>query len=279
MRYDAVHRFSSVRGSNQQGAHACVRDPRTYHGRSGPAVAASMTLLESTTWRPVQAAKLLHVDDDQRLNLATIERLAGGRSVLLAAAAAQVLAAGVASRAVVLVEGISDQRALEALARRRRRDLDAEGTSIVPIGGATNIGSFLALYGPQGLDARLAGLCDAAEERYFRRGLERAGFGCNLARAEMEALGFYVCVADLEDELIRSLGAAAVEQVVDAQGELGSFRTFQKQPAQQGRTIEEQLRRFMGTRGGRKIQMASLLVNALDLTLVPRPLDRLLARI
>ena len=81
----------------------------------------------------------------------------------------------------------------------------------------------------------------------------------------MEALGFYVCVADLEDELIRALGAAAVEQVVDAQGELGSFRTFQKQPAQQGRTVEEQLRRFMGTRSGRKVRYATLLVDALAL--------------
>jgi hypothetical protein len=43
---------------------------------------------------------------------------------------------------VVLVEGLSDQRALEALAERRGRDLDAEGI-----------------------------LCDAAEEGDFKRGL------------------------------------------------------------------------------------------------------------
>ena len=70
----------------------------------------------------------------------------------------------------------------------------------------------------------------------------------------MEALGFYVCVEDLEDELIRALGVASVEHVVEAQGELGSFRTLQKQSAQQGRTIEQQLRRFMGTRSYRKIR-------------------------
>ena len=180
------------------------------------------------------------------------------------------------ARAVVLVEGVSDRVALETLAERRERDLDAEGVSVVAMGGATNIGSFLGLFGPQGFDVRLAGLCDAAEEGDFQRGLERAGLGSQLARADMEALGFYVCVADLEDELIRSLGAASVEQVVDAQGELGSFRTFQKQPAQQGKTKEEQLRRFMGTRGGRKIQYAPLLVDALDLTRVPRPLDLVL---
>ncbi|HEX9411203.1 MAG TPA: ATP-dependent endonuclease [Actinomycetota bacterium] len=183
------------------------------------------------------------------------------------------------ARTVVLVEGISDQLALEALAERRGRNLDDESISIVPIGGAKNIGSLLDLFGPHGFDVRLAGLCDAAEEGDFQRGLERAGLGSNLTRADMERIGFYVCLADLEDELIRSLGAASVEQVVDAQGELGSFRTFQKQSAQQGRTNEEQLRRFMGTRGGRKIQYAPLLVDALDLTQVPRPLDRVLAHV
>jgi hypothetical protein len=165
------------------------------------------------------------------------------------------------------------------LAQRRGRDLGAEGISIVPMGGATNVRGFLKLLGPQGYDLRLAGLCDAGEEGKFKRGLERAGLGSNLTRSVMESLGFYVCVADLEDELIRSLSAASVERIVDAQGELGSFRTLQKQPAQQGRTIEEQLRRFMGTRGGRKIRYARLLVDALDLTRVPRPLDRLLAHV
>jgi hypothetical protein len=182
-------------------------------------------------------------------------------------------------RAVVLVEGISDQRALEALAERRGRDLGAEGISIVPIGGAQAIGRFLELYGPKGSNVRLAGLCDAAEERHFRRGLERAGLGDDLTRAEMERLGFFVCVPDLEDELIRALGAAAVEQVVDAEGELGSFRTLQKQPAWQGRSAEEQLRRFMGSGGSRKIRYARLLVDALELAQVPRPLDRLLAHV
>jgi hypothetical protein len=187
--------------------------------------------------------------------------------------------AGVAVRAVVLVEGVSDQLALEALAHRRGRNLGAEGISVVPIGGATNIGRFLQLFGPSGHNVRLAGLCDAAEERDFRRRLGRAGLGSDLSRAEMEALGFFVCVADLEDELIRSLGTARVEQLIDANGEIRQFRTFQKQPAQQGRTLAAQLRRFMGTRSGRKIQYASLLVDALDLTQVPRPLDGVLAHV
>jgi hypothetical protein len=183
------------------------------------------------------------------------------------------------ARAAVLVEGESDKLALEALAERRGRDLDDEGVSVVAMGGSKNIARYLDQLGPHGSNVMLAGLCDAAQEGDFRRGLERAGLGSDLTRADMESLGFYVCVADLEDELIRSLGAAAVERIVHAQGELGSFRTFQKQPEKQGQTNEAQLRRFMGTKGGRKLHYAPLLVDALDLTAVPRPLDRVLAHV
>jgi hypothetical protein len=179
----------------------------------------------------------------------------------------------------VLVEGVSDQAAVEALAERRGRDLDAEGIFVVPIGGAQAIGRFLDRFGPQGLDVRLAGLCDAAEEEQFRRGLERAGLGARLTRDDMERLGFFVCVEDLEDELIRALGGAAVEEVVKAQGDLGPFRTLQKQPAWQGRPREDQLRRFMGSGGRRKIRYARYLVEALEPGKVPRPLDLLLTHV
>jgi hypothetical protein len=184
-----------------------------------------------------------------------------------------------APRAVVLVEGSSDQVAVETLAERRGRSLEADGVSVVPIGGAQAIGRFLERFGPRGLDLRLAGLCDAAEEGEFRRGLERAGLGSGLTRADLERLGFYVCVADLEDELIRALGAASVEAVVEAQGELGPFRTLQKQPEWRGRRLEEQLRRFMGSGGRRKIRYARLLVEALDLARMPRPLESVLAHV
>jgi hypothetical protein len=183
------------------------------------------------------------------------------------------------ARVIVLVEGISDQIALESLAARRGRNLDGERISVVPIGGAQAIGRFLARFGPQQSDVRLAGLCDAGEEEVFRRSLERAGFGSHVTRVDMERLGFHVCVEDLEDELIRALGPAAVEAVLESQGDLGSFRTFQKQPAWRGRRIEGQLRRFMGSADRRKIRYARLLVDALDLAQVPRPLDRLLAHV
>jgi len=175
---------------------------------------------------------------------------------------------------VVLVEGVSDQLALETLAERRGRSLRADGIAIVPMGGAQAIGRFLERFGPHGLDLRLVGLCDEGEEGDFRRALERASVGSNLTRAAMERIGFYVCVADLEAELVRSAGAAAVEQVIASEGELGSFHTFQKQPAKRELPYEEQLWRFMWNR---KERYATLLVQALDLTRVPRPLDGVLA--
>jgi hypothetical protein len=179
------------------------------------------------------------------------------------------------ARAIVLVEGLSDQIALETLAARRGRDLEHERVVVVPIGGAQAIGRFLARF----RDTRLAGLCDVGEEEVFRRSLEQAGFGADLTRADLERLGFYVCVEDLEDELIRALGATSIEAVLESQGDLGSFRTFQKQPAWRGQPIEAQLRRYMGSADRRKLRYARLLVEALDLGQIPRPLDCVLAHV
>jgi hypothetical protein len=179
-------------------------------------------------------------------------------------------------RAIVLVEGMSDQVALETLAARRGRDLAREGVAVVAIGGAQAVGRFLARFAAS--VTTLAGLCDAGEEAVYRRSLERAGLAPGPGRAGMERLGFFVCDADLEDELIRALGADRVEAVLEAEGRLGSFRTFQKQPEWRGRPTEAQLRRFFGSSAG-KIRYARPLVDALDLTRVPRPLDGLLAHV
>jgi hypothetical protein len=186
--------------------------------------------------------------------------------------------ATIAARAhtVVFVEGMSDKVAVRALAERRGRDLDAEGIAILAMGGSKNIRRFLDVFGPRGIGLRVAGLCDEGEESDFQRGLERAGFGRNLSRSDLATFGFHVCVADLEEELLRALGADAVERVIAAQGELVALRTFQRQPQWAGRSREEQLRRFLGTHSGRKIECAPLLVHALDLDRVPAPLDGLL---
>lgn len=183
-----------------------------------------------------------------------------------------------APRAVVLVEGISDRRALEALAARRGRVLAADGVDVVAMDGAKNIGRFLERFGPQGADVAVAGLYDVAEEPDVRRGLERAGFGSGSSRLELERLGFFACIEDLEDELIRAVGAERVVDIVVERGELGPFRTLQKQPEWRGRPLDQQLRRFLGN-SSRKIDYAPLLVEALDLSKVPRPLDAVLAQV
>jgi hypothetical protein len=217
--------------------------------------------------------------------LAAVTEAAGGSSAALMAAAARAREAPGACT-VVLVEGMSDQAAVQTLAARRGRDLPGEGVFVVPMGGATNIAHFLAMFGPNGFGVRLAGLCDEAEERDFRRGLERAGLAAGPSAGpsagprgrpfDLAGLGFFVCVADLEDELIRSLGAGRVERLIAAEGELTPFQTFVKQPAHRGEPREQQLHRFMGTRSGRKIRYGHLLAAALDHTRVPGPLAGLL---
>jgi hypothetical protein len=208
-----------------------------------------------------------------------------GREAALAAAAACGAAAScgaAGTRVAVLVEGHSDRAAVLAAAARTGRDLDAGGVAVVPMGGATNIGHFAEALGPPGLGLRLAGLYDEAEEPHFRRGLRRAGLDPGVERAGgersgLEGLGFHVCVADLEDELVRALGCARVEEVIDEQGDLRSLRRFQGMPAQRDRPLPAQLRRFMGTRSGRKVHYGTALAAALDPARLPAPLAGLLA--
>jgi hypothetical protein len=178
-------------------------------------------------------------------------------------------------RWVVLVEGPSDKAAVEALAARTRRDLAEEGVEVVSIGGAHAIGNFVSRL-PDGV--RAAGLVDVGEVMPFGRALERAGVGPATTVGELEALGFYVCEPDLEGELIRALGADGVESVLVRSGKLTSFRTFQKQPQWRGRPVEDQLRRFFGSSAG-KARHAPLMVEALDLDRIPRPLEALLAHV
>ena len=169
-------------------------------------------------------------------------------------------------RAVVLVEGESDRHAVETLARRRSRDLRAEGVAVVPMGGYGNLPRVLEQY----RDVRLAGLYDAGEERHFLHALDCSD------RGELESAGFYACTRDLEDELTRAVGSDGTQRVLAEQGELRAFRTYQKQPAHRDRPLEEQLHGFMWNR---KRRYAVLLVEALELDRVPRPLDRVLAHV
>jgi hypothetical protein len=157
--------------------------------------------------------------------------------------------------AVVLVEGITDRLALEAVAGRL--DLDLAGIEIVPIGGAQAIRRASAQYDGE----HVVGLCDAGEERWFRRVLGDAT---------------YVCVKDLEDELIRALGPDRVEKVVAAQGELETFRNFQNQLYWREKPVDAQLRRWLQN-GGRYLRYPPLLIAELEPDAIPAPLAGVLA--
>jgi hypothetical protein len=177
---------------------------------------------------------------------------------------------------IVLVEGESDRAAVQALADRRGIDLERAGVELSVLGGAQAIGRALRAHRERGDGRRVTGLYDAGEEAVFRRGLERHGFGVATNRQQLEALGFFCCDLDLEDELIRALGAERVVAVVAEQGDEQPLRTLQHQAVWRDRPVEAQLRRFMGSGARRKIRYGRLLVEALEPGQVPRPLDGLL---
>ena len=91
---------------------------------------------------------------DKDLKNAGFETVSPALRVSGPAAATQATARALAkagdSKAIVLVEGISDQIALETLAVRRGRDLDAERVVILPTGGAQAIVRHLPPLGPKG---------------------------------------------------------------------------------------------------------------------------------
>lgn len=182
-------------------------------------------------------------------------------------------------RSVVLVEGASDRVALLTLAERRGRDLASEGIEVVPMGGITNTRAFASHYGPLGLGLPLAGLYDAGAEARVRHGLAAAGLAAALEPHGPSRLGFHRCSADLEDELIRALGVERVEAVIETAGESRSLRLLAGMPAQRGRPRVAVLRRFLGSRSGRKARYAALLMGALDPDLAPEPLSAVLARV
>jgi hypothetical protein len=192
-------------------------------------------------------------------------------------AAARALARVAGARAVVLVEGISDQVAVETVATCLGRDLTREGVVVVPMGGAHAIRQILATdalrvtsrpdggdTGPGRRPPRLTALCDRREAAIFDRAL-----------AGVEHLGLYVCVEDLEDELIRGAGVPTVEALFEAHGDLSSLRTLQSQPAWRGRPPEAQIHRFLSAGARRKIRYARLLAEAAP----PGPVTALLAAV
>lgn len=185
-------------------------------------------------------------------------------------------AGAVVDRVVVLVEGESDRRAVLALAARLGRDLHSEGVRVVDMGGVTNLRHHFAALGAETDPPRVLGLYDIGEFAIVRRMLDEAGRGRPADVSDTEALGFFACSLDLEDELIRAAGVDLVESMLAEIGELARFRTFQGQPAQRGRALDAQLHRFAGTASGRKVRFGGALVERMPLERVPGQLVALL---
>ena len=169
--------------------------------------------------------------------------------------------------AVVLVEGLSDAIAVEVIAARCGRDLRGERVDVVPMGGITNLGRFVSLFSVPGHEIKLAGLYDVDAEDHVCKTLEIES---------PERVGFYACVEDLEDEFIRSIGVAAVEQIVEREGQLRSFRKMQREPHHRGGDLTQKLHQFVGRW---RYRYARLLAEAVDVGSVPRPVQSVLAHV
>ena len=191
----------------------------------------------------------------------TGERL-GGIGAVLEDELERARAAGIAGKTVVLVEGESDRRALIVLGGSRGLDLVSETTDVVAMTGATNLPRFVALLGPDGCRVPVLALCDEAEAAYFRDALPSSA-------------PLFVCVRDLEDELIRAIG---IDRVVDIFGEYGDSRRWHRllrQPEHRESPRIHQVRRFIGN-SFRKIEYAERIAAAIRPDEVPDPLRGLL---
>src|SRR5580692_8381382 len=170
------------------------------HGVSVVIATETPWISKETGWRPPRNmgnSGSMRADDGEGLLAGYVTGPAAATE-----ATAVALARAEGARAVVLVEGVSDQIAVETLAGRQGRDLAADGIAVLPVGGASGFARYLRRFGPGGAGARLAGLCDAGEAHLVRQALAAARLVAPGSRADLDRLGFFVCVADLEDELI-----------------------------------------------------------------------------
>lgn len=169
---------------------------------------------------------------------------------------------------VILVEGPSDRAAVEVLARRLYGTPD--GVEVKSMGGVTNIGRALT----DVIDAGQfpAGLVDADEVEYVVNAMQNAGHGA-IDASDLPRLGFFVCKPDLEGELIRGVGVEEILEIIANQrDDARRFRSMQNQPQWRNRPIADQLARWFGSGGNRKIRYARLLAESVKLERIPEPI-------
>lgn len=184
--------------------------------------------------------------------------------------------------AVVLLEGRSDVAAVRTAAATA--EVDLSDVHLVDLGGITNIRSHLVALARDGFipdgsgAAQVLGMCDAAETRFVESALAATGHWVRDA-SDLPSAGFFVCVADLEDELLRALGTRRVLGVLDRMGLRGKLEALAQQPAWRDRSLHEQLHRFAGVASGRKEVLAAALTAELTAEDLPEPLRLLLDRL
>lgn len=174
-----------------------------------------------------------------------------------------------AARAIVLVEGVSDQIAVETAAEVLGADLD--GAVVVPINGAQAIGRVLRELDAGSPHAALVAMCDVRELPFVER--------ARTELADPERLEIVVCDDDLESELIRAAGEQLVLEVLAAGGDAAAFRTMRRQGVWRDRPFDEQAHRFLRAGARRSQRYASALVRALGEGRIPAPLADVVASV
>jgi ABC-type cobalamin/Fe3+-siderophores transport system ATPase subunit len=276
--------FSLLAIAQRPGSILLVDEPElSLHPQSQKALLRSIQSLQSQYLLASHAATLLDRADVRHLirlyrdatkvKAARPSKLTAPEAARLARFTTAENAEAFFARAAILVEGQSDKYALEAVAAKKKRNLDADGVTIVAMRGAGGIGTFLSLLGPDGLKLKLAGLCDAGDETKWAKALGQHGMGAKLDRAAMSAIGFEVCDADLEEVLIAAAGEKTCLAIIDAQGDKTDFQTFAQQPTQKSKSTVQQLHDFLHSRN---ITYAPLLVDAIDPTKLPGALERVI---
>lgn len=176
----------------------------------------------------------------------------------------------------VLLEGGSDVAAVRVLALRAGIDLNR--VRLVDLGGVTNAYREMLRARQRWPMADVLGLCDAGEADVVVRALRRHGRSVRDA-TDLPSYGFFVCVRDLEDELIRALGDDGAVAVIDRIGLRGKLATLRGQQAWRDRPLAEQLHRFCGIASGRKAVVAQAFAEALAPEELPEPLRLLVDRL
>jgi hypothetical protein len=178
---------------------------------------------------------------------------------------------------VVLVEGRSDVAAVTALLATA--GIASSGRiRLVDMGGVTNIRRHLEVFTDPDRARRVLGMCDADEERVVARALGGAGVPVG-GREAMSRYGFHVCDADLEDELIRTVGPEKVSDILTGLGLARRFDRFTRQLAWRDADLHSRLHRFAGIASGRKVQMARAMAAAIPWVDLRPPLRDLVVQI